>query len=206
MARYTSREAKQTYNSCRYLSRFITSNQPIGDLIGISFHHDLETGLTPDSITYRVWRKRWRFYLTQQLWRQRIFNVKSGLWFCNWRIKNQLDATCYFVVLPYKLNMFRALLCPSSGARDYDVDYHIGLSFLVFCRLEFRCGYAEVVCGLQLGHYSSLTAPNLRHTANQERKDQCGNQHHSRELLMMGIVKPETCRVSKKYNKITSGI
>jgi len=22
--------------------------------------------------------------------------------------------------------MFRALLCPSSGARDYDVDYHIG--------------------------------------------------------------------------------
>ena len=25
----------------------------------------------------------------------------------------------------YRLNMFRALLCPSSGARDYDVDYHI---------------------------------------------------------------------------------
>ena len=22
--------------------------------------------------------------------------------------------------------MFRELLCPSSGARDYDVDYHIG--------------------------------------------------------------------------------
>jgi len=22
--------------------------------------------------------------------------------------------------------MIRALLCPSSGARDYDVDYHIG--------------------------------------------------------------------------------
>jgi len=22
--------------------------------------------------------------------------------------------------------MFRTLLCPSSGARDYDVDYHIG--------------------------------------------------------------------------------
>ena len=25
-----------------------------------------------------------------------------------------------------RLNMFRALLCPSSGARDYDVDYYIG--------------------------------------------------------------------------------
>jgi len=58
--------------------------------------------------------------------------------------------------------MFRALLCPSSGARDYDVDYHIG-------RFE------------------------------------CGNQHHIRELLMMGIVVPETCWAYKKYNKI-SGI
>ena len=26
----------------------------------------------------------------------------------------------------YKLNMFRVLLCRSSGARDYNVDYHIG--------------------------------------------------------------------------------
>jgi len=26
--------------------------------------------------------------------------------------------------------MFRALLCPSSGARDYDVDYHITLTVL----------------------------------------------------------------------------
>jgi len=24
-----------------------------------------------------------------------------------------------------RLNMFRALLCPSSGAHDYNVDYHI---------------------------------------------------------------------------------
>jgi len=40
--------------------------------------------------------------------------------------------------------MFRASLCPLSGAHDYDVDYRIG-------------------------------------------------QHHSRELLIMGIVMPETC-------------
>jgi len=46
---------------------------------------------------------------------------------------------------------------------------------------------------LQPGHYSSLTAPNLQPTANQERNDQCGNQHYSRELLMVGIVVPETC-------------
>jgi len=58
----------------------------------------------------------------------------------------------------------------------------------------------------EAGHHSSLTAPNLQHTTNQERNDQCGNQHHSRELLMMGIVMPETCCAYKKYNKIISGI
>ena len=26
--------------------------------------------------------------------------------------------------------MFRALLCPSSGARDYNIDYHIGYFIL----------------------------------------------------------------------------
>ena len=46
---------------------------------------------------------------------------------------------------------------------------------------------------LQPGHYSSLTAPNLQPTANQERNDQCGNQHYTRELLIMGIGLPETC-------------
>ena len=65
--------------------------------------------------------------------------------------------------------MFRALLCPSSGAREYNVDYHI------------------------CPHYSSLTAPNLQPPATQEPDDQCGDQHYSRKLLMMGIVVPETC-------------
>ena len=66
--------------------------------------------------------------------------------------------------------MFRAILCPSSGARDYNAGF-----------------------SLQPGHYSSLTTPNLQPTANQEGNDQCGNQHYSRELLMMVIVLPETC-------------
>ena len=38
--------------------------------------------------------------------------------------------------------MFRALLCTSSGARDYDVDYHIG-------RVVF--GLLYVVGKVQLG-------------------------------------------------------
>jgi len=59
------------------------------------------------------------------------------------------------------------------------------VSFLVCCRLEV----------LQAKAFTPNTTPayNLQPTTNQERNDQCGNQHHSRELLMMGIVVPETC-------------
>jgi len=94
--------------------------------------------------------------------------------------------------------MFRALLCPSSGACDYDVDYRIGLFVLGLLYVGGLVGLGwrsvwAAACRLQPRHFSSLTPPNLQHTANQERKDQCGNQHHSRKLLMMGIVMPETC-------------
>jgi len=59
-----------------------------------------------------------------------------------------------------------------------------------------RLGWSSVRAAdfrLQPGHYFSLPTPNLQPTANQERNDQCAKQHYSRELLMMGIVKPETC-------------
>jgi len=38
--------------------------------------------------------------------------------------------------------MFQALLCPSSGARDYNVDYHIGRFVLV---LLYVGGYVRLV-------------------------------------------------------------
>ena len=41
--------------------------------------------------------------------------------------------------------MFPSLLCPSSGARDYDVDYHVG-------RVVLALLYVGVVSGLQPGH------------------------------------------------------
>jgi len=37
----------------------------------------------------------------------------------------------------------------------------------------------KVGSSLQPGHQSGLNAPNLQHTASQERHDQCGKQHHS---------------------------
>ena len=57
-----------------------------------------------------------------------------------------------------------------------------------------------------VGHYSSLTIPNLQPAANQERNDKRGNQRHNRELLMMSIVVPETFWAHKKDNKIISVI
>ena len=62
------------------------------------------------------------------------------------------------------------------------------------CSLEQCPGCRLKSCfSLQPRYYSSLTAPNLQPTTHQERNDQCGNQHYSRQLLMMGIVVPETC-------------
>ena len=40
--------------------------------------------------------------------------------------KKRTRSDLLFYCTSYRLNMFRALLCPSSGARNYDVDYHIG--------------------------------------------------------------------------------
>ena len=49
-------------------------------------------------------------------------------------------------------------------------------------------------------------APNFQPPATQERDGPCGNQHYSRELLMMGITVPETCSAYHKYNKTISSI
>jgi len=90
--------------------------------------------------------------------------------------------------------MFRALLFPSSGAQFCNVDFNIGRFVL---GLQYVGG-----CSLQPGHYSSLPAPNLQHTENQERNDQCDNQHYSSQLLRMGIVMPETCWDYNKWNLV----
>jgi len=45
---------------------------------------------------------------------------------CNIVITEEYKSHLLHYCTSYRLNMFRALLCPSAGARDYDVDYHIG--------------------------------------------------------------------------------
>ena len=39
---------------------------------------------------------------------------------------SQLDATYYFIVLLIGSTCFGHYKCPSSGVRDYNVDYHVG--------------------------------------------------------------------------------
>ena len=141
------------------------------------------------------------------LYKHYVFDVYWTVHHCdNWRIKNQLDATYYFIVLLIGSTCFGHCYIHHQELATMMLITRLVVLFLVWCRLEIRCGWAGVVSGLHPGHYSSPTAPNLQPTANQERNDQCGNQHHSRELLMMDIVMPETCWTYKKYNKIISGI
>ena len=57
-----------------------------------------------------------------------------------------------------------------------------------------------------IGYLSSLPTSNFQPTGTQEPDGPCGNQHYSRELLMMGIEVPETCWAYHKYNKTRSRI
>jgi len=107
--------------------------------------------------------------------------------------KNQLDATYYFIVLLVGSTCFGHYYAHHQELATVMLITTLVVSFLSCCSLEVRCGYAGVVSGLE-AVACSLPAPNLQPTATQERDDQCGNQHYSRELLMMGIVVPETCR------------
>jgi len=98
-----------------------------------------------------------------------------------------------------RLNMFRAPLCPSSGAHDDSVGYHIGRLvlelLLVGSQVQARwmSVRTEGCYILRSGHSSILPALNSQPAATQEPDGLCGNQRYRRELLMMGIMVPETC-------------
>ena len=133
---------------------------------------------------------------------------------CNsWRIKDQLDVTCYFISL---------LMCSACFGHQYILqqelatvllNYHIGNLFSVRCVLKIWCGWVWVVSVLQ----AEASACNTDTTQNQPH--QISNtqrtenkipdviiQQHSRKLLIMDILVSETCWVHKKWNKIASDI
>jgi len=72
--------------------------------------------------------------------------------------------------------MFQALLCPSSGAHDYSADYHM-VRMVSWVAVGWKlgteagwisiraAGYSTIAIAC---HLSSLPAPNLQPTADQE--------------------------------------
>jgi len=98
----------------------------------------------------------------------------------SWYSTNKKPTWCHllFYFTSYRLNLFRTLVCPSSGACDYAVElphWSFHSSFAVCWRLG-AVGLEYKLCfSLQPGYYSSPTVTNLQHTANQERNDQWGN-------------------------------
>jgi len=128
-------------------------------------------------------------------------------------LKNKRSTWCHllFYFTSYVLNMFRTLIYPSSGASDCAVE----LPHRSFCSRFVVCWRFGVVgfewcpcCRLKHkhGHHSNPPTPNLQHTSNQEHTTDVVIQQHSRKLLMMDILMPETCWTYKKWNKITSDI
>jgi hypothetical protein len=92
----------------------------------------------------------------------------------------------YYFVVQILLNMFRALLCPSSGARQTVVaasDFRMNVEVEVF----------SAVVGLLVTNTNTnrpTTAENTS-TSTSMRKPELQRQFDG--LLMMGIVMPETC-------------
>ena len=111
------------------------------------------------------------------------------------------------VLQSYVLNMFRALIYPSSGACDYSVELPHWSSY---------CSWFDVCCsfgvvGLEAEACNTDTTRNQPHrNFNTHRtKNNTTNvviQQNSRKLLMMDILMSETCWAHKKWNKIASNI
>ena len=81
-----------------------------------------------------------------------------------WRIKDQLDVTCYFISL---------LMCSTCFGHEYI--HHQELATIL---LNYHIGWSDIrVAGwsLQHGYHSNPTTPKFQHTSNQEQYDQCGN-------------------------------
>ena len=111
---------------------------------------------------------------------------------CNsWRIKIQLDVTCYFISLFYVLNMFRTLIyCWRFGV----------VGFWVVPMLQAEAAACNTGTTQNQPHQNS----NTQRTEN--KTTDVVIQQHSCKLLMMDILMSETCWAHKKWNKIASDI
>ena len=117
------------------------------------------------------------------------------------------------------LNMFRALLCPSSLARAcMCVITAYGVWCLGCWLFEVRCRAAGYASGMKdvarlessniphPGRIAGCSAPELQEPVTKTSHTIGGNNTHNFELLMMGTEVPETCWAYYKRNKLFNGI
>jgi hypothetical protein len=110
------------------------------------------------------------------------FNIPNFFLFCGNKMPTRCNK-CFFYCRSYcLLNMFRAPLCPSSGALEY---YTAGCRLwslvLWFFKLSLWCGAEDCVSGLRAAAHKQET-----------------QLYNTLELLMMGIMVPKTCWASNK--------
>ena len=131
---------------------------------------------------------------------------------CNsWRIKYQLDVTCYFISLLMYSTCFGHWYIHHQELATVLLDHHIGrlvLSSLCVGDLVRLVLSGARVAGLSLQHWHYSTQPHqISNTQRTENKTtDVVTQQHSRKLLMMDILMSETCWAHKKWNEIASDI
>ena len=106
-------------------------------------------------------------------------------------MKNKRPTWCHllFYFTSYVLNMFRTLICPSSGACDYSIEL-----------LHWSYSACNTDTSPTQPHRNSNTHRTKNNTTN------VVIQQNSRKFLMMDILLSETCWAHKKWNKIASDI
>ena len=88
------------------------------------------------------------------------------------------------------LNMFRAPLCPSSGAQEYYT--------VVFRAVVFKLRFAGCCSILQTAYITLSSTPDQQLENHSTKYPRQQPLYNTLELLMMGIVVPETCWASNK--------
>ena len=120
-------------------------------------------------------------------------------------LKNKilLDATCYFIMLVLGSTCFGHHYAHHQELTTIALVTTYAVWFWRCCWLGVKCRQNGWVSGpkavtrlsynLRSWRSSILPAINLQPAATREPDGVCGNQRYRRELLMMGIMVPETC-------------
>ena len=138
----------------------------------------------------------WKLYVTDHHWGLNMdpsqiwcdFDRASSL-ICGNKMPTRCnrDFNCRSYCL---LNMFQAPLCPSSGAQWY---------YTVVAACGISCWFTSI---LQTGHTTLSSTPDQQLENHSTKYHGQQPLYNSLELLMMGIVVPETCWASNKiHNK-----